>query len=402
MQTRVGRFSIMLVVCSALFLIGLYNSARSVLLQPISEDFSVSYTGSGLIFLVSFLSVLLANLGAGPLMQRFGMRAIYLVSVVGIALLLCFQSLTTDYTLFLTSTFILTVFSSSQNLTGNSIVVAAFPRDGCAKLNLLHVFYGLGSLAAPFFITLLKTEGPPLLLLLGLESAGLGWREVFAALAILFGLVLLWYPFYQFRFEQTAKRDEAGHSFRQAWTDRYLRKLTLAIFFATGYEVSVSSWLVYTLEQGVGLDANLAGLAIAVFFAGQAAGRASGSWLAKSGRLDELLYPLTLIQAFLAIVSLLLLEALPGLFALAGLTSSVFFPTLFYKVAEECRFSAGRAVYLTGSGLGMSLFPFLVGVVGDLVGIRWGFLIAVLCAILLVPILKMIVRDKTSFREGRA
>ncbi len=410
MQTRSGRFSIMFVVFTALFCFGLYSTARSILLQPISEDFSVSYTGSGLMFLISFLSVLLTNLAAGRLMQRFGMRVVYVASIAGISLVLLVQSLAGDYLLFLASTFVLTLFTSGQNLAGNSIVATAFAGDGGARLNLMHVFYGLGSLAAPLFVALLASGGEPSvphqLCAAALQpegaSGGLDWRGIFVVLAILFGSVLFWYPFYRFRMQESAAVATGGAGFRHALADRHLLKITLAVLFAAGYEVSVSSWLVYTLEQGAGVSPAQAGLAIAVFFAGLAAGRASGSWLAKTGRLDSLLYPLAIVQALLAVSSLLLLEALPGLFALAGLTSSIFFPTLFYKVAQECHSSAAGAVYLTGAGLGVALFPFLVGVAGDLIGIRWALVAAVICAIMLVPAIRSVLGNRSQSTGGAA
>jgi fucose permease len=194
--------------------------------------------------------------------------------------------------------------------------------------------------------------------------------------------------------QETAVVSPGGAGFRHALSDRLLRKITMAVLFAAGYEVAVSSWLVYVLEQGVGVSPAFAAAAIGVFFAGLAVGRASGSWLARTGRLHALLRPLAILQSILALLSLILMDTLPWLFALAGLTSSVFFPTLFYKVAHQCPLPASGAVYLTGAGLGVSLFPFLVGVAGDLLTIRWALVAAVFCAIMLVPALIAIERHE--------
>ena len=407
MHTRLERFSIAFVIFLGLLFFGLQNTARAVLLQPISEDFGVSYTASGLIFLVSFLSVIIANVAAGRLMQRFGMRAVYVVSVLGIALVLLVQAYSAVYAVFIAATFMLTIFTSGQNLSGNSLVAATFAGDGGAKLNLLHFFYGFGSCLAALSFPLLAvaTEG---------GGFGFTWREIFIVLALLFFLVLTWYPFYRFKQKNEPSKvhvaagagvavegaDEAGagtvRNLLSAFKNPLLLKISLAAIFATGYEVSVSSWFVYVLEDGVGKSTNFAVLMLALFFAGLAIGRIGGSFLAGRNWLEPLLFPLAIFQAILAVLSLVFLPSLPWLFALAGLTSSIYFPTFFYKIVHLCPSAGSGAAFLIISGFGVAFFPFMVGVFGDIATIRWGFAVAVFCAVLLVPTLRYAQRAEAS------
>ena len=389
MHTRLGKLSISLVVFTALLFYGLQSTARAVLLQPISEDFGVSYTESGLIFLISFLSVLAANIAAGRLMQRFGMRAVYVASILGIVLALLVQAYSTVYGVFLFATFMLTVFTSGQNLAGNSLVATAFAGDGGSKLNLMHVFYGLGSCLAALIFPLI---------VVGTGSAIFDWREIFIILAFLFLVVLAWYPFYRFKPRERAVPEaalpHAEPGFWRAMKDPLLLKISLAAIFATGYEVSVSSWLVYVLEAGVGTSTGFAVLMLALFFAGLAIGRAGGSFLARRNWLAGLLFPLSVFQAVLAVLSLVFLPAVPWLFAFAGLTSSIYFPTFYYKIAHLCPAAASGAVFLVLSGFGIAFFPFMVGVLGDLATIRWGLAIAPFCAVLLIPSLRYYQREE--------
>jgi len=375
MNTRIGKFSISLVVFTSLFFYGLHITLRSVLLGQISEDFGVGYTESGIIFLVGFLSVIAATVIVGKLARYVGMRVIFVVSILGAALMLFTQAMSGFYLIFIAASFLITVFTSGQNISGNSLVAAAFAGDGGTKLNLMHVFYGLGSCLAALAYSLAGTE------------FGLGWRELFIILAFLLVLVLAWLPFYRFKFPVEALRAERDEKveFLSALREPLFQRVALAGIFATGLENCVSCWLVYVLEAGIGLTVDYAVLMLALFFGCLALGRACGSMLARRNRLEGLLLPIAILQAGLSILAIIYMPVLPWLFALTGLSCAVYFPTYYYKVAHLCAAPGSGALFIMLTWFGTALFPFLVGVFGDLITIRWGLVIMPFCAILLIP-----------------
>ncbi|MDR2733849.1 MAG: MFS transporter [Spirochaetota bacterium] len=381
MHTRIGKFSISLVVFTSLFFYGLHITLRSILLRQISEDFGVGYTESGIIFLVGLLSVIAATLIVGKLAKHIGMRTVFTISILGAALMLFTQAMSGLYIIFITAAFLITGFTTGQNISGNSLVAAAFAGDGGAKLNLMHVFYGLGSCFAALAC-----------FLAGMES-GPGWRGLFTMLAFLLVLVLAWLPFYRFRPPEGARRPE-NVEFSGALRDPLFQKVALAGIFATGLENCISCWLVYVLEDGAGTTVDFAVLLLALFFGCLALGRACGSMLARRNKLEGLLLPIAILQAGLCILAIVYMQVHPWLFALAGLCCSIYFPTYYYKVAHLCKAAGAGAVFILVTHFGIAFFPFMVGVFGDLLTIRWGLVIVPFCAILLIPAHCLIKREE--------
>jgi fucose permease len=281
--------------------------------------------------------------------------------------------------LFLAATFILTVFTSGQNLCGNTLIASAFAGDRGSKLNLMHVFFGLCSFLAAFCLPLITSD--------------ISWREIFIVLAFLFLLALAWFPFYRFKEQRIpARADAAG--FWSLLKNPALQKISLVVIFSTGCETAVSNWLVYTLEDGICASSGFAGGCESIFFAGLALGRIGGSYLARRNLLDKILIPLAFFQAVLAVCAIIFLPVLPWLFAATGLTVSVYFPTFYYKATHLCPAPGSGAIYLIMSGFGLAFFTFMVGVVGDLFTIRWGLLVAPLCALLLIPSLYSVRKEE--------
>lgn len=381
METKQDRRAVVAVVFLALLLFGLFSNSRAFLLKGISDDFGVSYTGSGLIFFFSIISVMLTNFYAGALIAGFGVRIVYSVSILCIGILLILQGLTVHYSWFLAITVLLTVFTGSQNMSGNSLVARAFQRDGGIKLNLMHIFYAVGSMLAP-------------LLTAGLKQSGLDWRAVFIGIGVAFLLLQFYVPFHRIS-DKTPRVRIPVREMMKEFSVPLSRWYSITIMFAVGCEVGISSWLVYTLQDGFHFSQYSSAFYLFLFFLLLGAGRYAGSRLARRGRLSRLLIPLGWLQFINALLAVAGLPQTALLLSGAGLFAAVFFPTLFYRMNHHTgeRATAAAAVFLIGAGLGASLFPFLIGVLNDLAGIRWGLSIAagsaLLCVLSLHYLLKL-------------
>lgn len=379
MHTDRGRRAIVVVVFSSMFLFGVFFNLRATWFSGISAEFGVSYTGSGLVFLVGIVSVVFSNMLSGRLMARRGMRLLYTGSILAAAFLFLLQSWSPVYAWFLGSTLLLHFASGGQHMSGNTLVASAFAGDGGRTLSRLHLWFGLGALLAP-----------PLAAVCA--EAGLTWREGFRALAVLYVAVLAWLPFHALR-EPARGQGPAVVRVRDilaAYRLPTVRRLALAVAFAVAFEIALTSWLVYTLEAGWKWTPQAAGAVLAAFYVLFATGRFAGSLFAARWRLAERLAPLLFCAGVLAVAGALLLPHGAWLMAASGLACAVVFPMLFYRLTEGHPHLRATAVpaFLLGSGIGGSILPFLVGVVDDLAGVRWGLVLAAsyaLAAAALVP-----------------
>jgi len=364
MQTQRGRLALVQVTFFSLTFFGLFLGARSVLLKEISNDFNISYTGSGLLFLVSIISVIFSNLFAGKLMARYGMRFIFTLGVLLMGVFIFLQSLVSIYLFFLIFAMFVSIFASGETMGGNALISKAFQGDGGKTLSRMHIFYGVGALLSPLLVNLLV-------------SMGLNWREIFRILAILIILPLFNLSFYRVNEHATEYKINirqllaAGHQPIARW-------LAITVMFYVGFEVGISSWLVYSLKDGFAFSDSTAAIYLGIFFGTLALGRFAGSFI-KKGKMDQITIPIAIIQFFLLLAGVAFLPQTAILISLSGLTAAVFFPVLIYKVGEYCneQYAGAITLYLIGTGLGATLFPFLMGILNDIFSIQTGLFIPI-------------------------
>jgi len=372
MDTPSGKRSIVYVVFPSLFVFGIFVNARSFLLQDISNSFSISYTESGLLFFIGLLDIGITNLIAGRIMAKKGMRYLFTIGLLLSGFFILMQATSTSYFMFLAFIPFIGFGIRSKVMGANSLVTRAFRDDGGARLNVMHICYGAGALIAPLFASVLVKNG-------------LSWRTIYTIIAVLFLLLLLYKPFYAVR--ETEKSTVVRIKDVTAMLkNRQVLWLSITIMVIVGFEIGITSWLVYTLKKAFNFSVWQAGFYMSGFFLFMILGRLFGLRMARKNKLASMLLPFAVIQIFLHGAGILLLPASAFLFSLCGFTVSIFFPTLTYMLndASGNKYPAAITLFMIGAGLGASVFPFLVGVVSDLVSIRWGMTVNIASSILLV------------------
>jgi fucose permease len=237
-------------------------------------------------------------------------------------------------------------------------------------LNLLHLFFSLGALAAPLVI------GP-------LVDAGLPWQAVpvSTGLAVLgLGAVLLVVDMPTGRRAGVGAAGASGPAARGPGASRMPRVLVLLCLAIACYiasEAGVSDWLVRFLEPA---PLSVATTALALFWAGMAVGRLGSARLAD--HFDHV--------AYAASAALLMAAGLTGavlasstplsvcLFALAGLAAGPVAPMIMAVGGDRYpdRPAATGGYLTTAAVAGTIGFPTLMG----LLSVTAGLSVAMLCA----------------------
>jgi len=344
------------------FVFGIVMSSLGALLPALSASAGVEKADAGRLFLAMNFSMLLSSLLFGPISDRFGFRALLLVSTLLIAGSFALLSIAADYDRIAASLMALGFGGGALNGGTNALLNDISPERRARALNLLGIFFGLGAVFTPFFIGSL------------LELAGL--KTILLCL-----MILTLAPFALFsavRFP--APKHSEGFSWGAA--TRMFRSPLLFLFgllllFQSGNEFTVGGWVSTYLQESHGFKPSSAAYALAVYWTCVMLGRLAVS------RYAEKTSPASLVigSALTALIGTAGMILSPnGILAavsvaFVGLGFAAIFPTTLAQAgAAFARFSgtAFSVIFVMALAGGMTA-PLAVGRIAQHSGIGNGF-----------------------------
>ncbi|MET4098828.1 putative MFS family arabinose efflux permease [Agrococcus sp. UYP10] len=276
----------------------------------------------------------------------------------------------------------------AMNISGAANERAA----GKPIMPIFHAFFSIGTVA-----------GAGLGGLCELLGVTLGWQATLvAALTVALGVVV-----YRHLPEDAVEEHEEPVTLRErlaVWKDPRTLLLGLLVLGMALTEGSANDWLALVMVDGHGFSFEGGAFTLALFLTAMTAGRLLGVWLlARFGRV-----PVLRGTAALAAIGLLLVIfadhpalVITGV-VLWGLGASLGFPVGMSAAADEPRLAAARVG--TVSAIGYIAFlagPPLLGLLGDLVGLRSAML-AVLAFVLLSLLTSHVARERGRVQEVRS
>ena len=362
-----------------LLVFGFTGNLQGPTLPAILDDLAISYSIGGTIVLGASVGFSIASFSAGLLAEARGVKSVLIAAAV--ALLIGVGGFS-----FANSAGLLTLFMLFQgfgmgalDLGGTALIVKLHTANKGRYLNLLAMTHGLGATIAPLYAGWLLAN----------EQS---WRIVFRWDLLLAGLLLV--AFLLLRFPPHTRVEGEGQTLRQLGTTALSPTLLLFCFAMTCYvavEVSTAAWLVEYLQQIHELSVSQSTLALSLFFGLIMIGRLAGSVV-----VDRIGYLRAVVIAAacgtLCIGIGLLVPQAFWMLSVSGLFLSIIFPTLTAAVSNI--FTKGVNAVLgflfTVAGLGAILGPWVIGLVSDQLGIRFGFgLILLFASMLLLTVLKL-------------
>lgn len=366
----------------AFLLIGWSGLLVPALIRSVKVAFGQSDAGIGLFYLLFSVAWAAGAFGGGLVTERLGRRSVLTLAAALIAVGLIGLGLAPSWPAFLVAALPGGLGAGMIDGGGNGLFLDLFQSGRGRALNLLHLFFSIGALAAPVTVGLLV-------------ESGVDWRLIILAtglaaipVAILFGIV----PMPGGRRERRHGPEGPDATAARARTPRLAAPLLLMAFAIACYvasEVGVSSWLVRYLEPA---PLSVATLALTLYWVGIAVGRLVSSLLAD--RFDHRRFTLacTASLAFV-LVGAILVPSLPlsiAFFALAGVASGPIFPMIIAIGGERYRDrSTAVSGFLGGTGvIGSIVYPPMMGLLSVTVGLTVAMLgnavLALACAIALV------------------
>ncbi len=151
--------------------------------------------------------------------------------------------------------------------------------------------------------------------------------------------------------------------------------LILALFVYVGTEIGVFSWSSVFFVQVLGSAASQGAYAVAVVWVGLLVGRLAVSFWYKGRRQEMLMLGLTSFSAAMLLIVLLVHSAVAVIIAFffTGLGFSGFYPLLMTVVGRYYKTGVAVGSVATGGAAGSIVFPFLMSLLAQTVGIHGGF-----------------------------
>jgi fucose permease len=329
-------------------------------LPQIIRMFGWSYALTGVVLAASSVAYFLSTFASGFLVQRFTPKTVLVTGLlIGAACMSFFVGWPSPW-LNLGLNFGIGLCQGTIELVTNLQVIHMERKGQSRLMNLTHAGFSMGAIIGPAAMGYL----------LGTGSGGI---IVFRAAAGLLGLMALLFalsPFPRIALEAPRDRGRA-----RLLSQPLLLFITLFLLLYVGSELGVSTWVSEYFVQVLSTSASTGAFAVSLFWVGIFAGRLFISFFYRGTR-QELVALALCILSVIALGVMLLVRSQAAVTVgvlLAGLASSGVYPLLMAIVGRYFKSGVAVGTAATGGAMGAFVFPFLMAVLAQGVGLTGGF-----------------------------
>lgn len=355
---------------AAFFLSGICAISAGVIISILRDRYQFSFSFSGTLVSIMSIGNVVALLVSGVLPGMIGEKTTTLTLTIGYFLGYLISALTGNPIL-LGFAFLMAGVAKGCTASKCAILVGGNTDDRPRALSLMNAWFALGALLCPFLISSLQ-----------------GIHASMPMLCISLTGLCLWLVFC---FSGLPNRtvspagtpEKTDYSFLK---NRIFWLLAMLIFCENAAEYTVNGWLVTYYKNEQILSGALAAYTVTVQWVFTLAARLMLAFLMKNRNPFKALAVMGVGMTATYGVLLKVSTPLPALIALALFSFSVAgtYPMGVASIGEMLS-SASVGILLAFAGIGGILFPWLVGIVADLAGLRSGM------AVNLVPCVGIIV-----------
>ena len=375
---------LLIILFGSMFLSGLIGNIQGVTYPLIKAEFNASYEQQGLmISLVSF-GYMLWSLAGGILLGAFGTKKTFALGYVFLFLGLFGIFFMPGFWFIAGALFVIFAGFGLFNVSANALASQVFFHKTALYMNLLHFFYGAGSIISPRIA--------------GALSVSVGWRHVYILYLppVLFILIFSLFT----RFPNQAKEGEGNGKpeskktgFFTALKTPMVWAFALALGLMMTVEMSVISWAGLYFQDVYNLDPRIEGAAfISWFYILYTISRLlSGFVIEKAG------YLRSLFVAVLALIFILALGFFLGaegiyVFPVLGFFAAILWPTLMAMAMVYFREDAPvmTSAIIVAAGAFNGGIQYLIGLTNRLAGPAWGYRSILIYTVLIIAALGLV------------
>lgn len=378
-------------LCMVMF--GAVLAVPPACLDAIGDEFGVEYEARGLLITLRMAALLVSLLIVGWLGEGPAKRHFLFWGLIGIGAAQGWGAEAGAYSGLQMAMILSGLGKGVVEALLNPLVAQLHPTRSATALNLLNGLFSVGLVAGAL------SAGE-------LQEAGYSWRHAFWlwALAPVICAFLFMTPRYPVPQTHAVTGVSTGDNVRRFLRMPLFWALVVAMVMGGGCEAGLTSWAPNFTADVLGASARFGAFATALYGVAMAIGRFG------SGALVMRMSPvrLMIISAALCGAATLGLTFAPNLtvvyilFSLGGLFVACFWPTLL-SVASDHIATGSTSLFslLAAAGVGgCVLFPWAIGRLGDMLGLRSGVLVLPVSMVILVIVLAFIPRLIRASKES--
>ena len=355
---------------------GLIAALLGTVLPELGERFGLSAEQSGLIATMQALGLMIASVAVGPIVDNKGKKTGIVAGLGGITLGLIGLIFATSYGIALASILVLGL-GGGMLVTGSNALISEISEEKRASaLNLLNMFFGLGTMITPLLAANVGALSSTYALSIALTA--------FAALTLLVNVATPMPP-------PTGERGFVAADAPALLRQPALYLLSLMLFLYVACEVGVFNWLVKYLvdEQGVEISyaQNVLGWGFAL---GLLLGRVIVSRILLA--VAEIKVTLWASAAMMVTTFAMLKVGDPVLVGVsvfvAGLAMAPMFPTTLGICGNVFTKMTGTAmgIVITSGWIGLTLSSYIIGFVAERATLSTALLLLPAMSLLLIVV----------------
>jgi fucose permease len=353
-----GRLYILFLCSFATF--GVLFTVTGAALPHIIRTFKWSYALTGVVLAASSVAYFFSTFASGFLVQRFSPKAVLITGLlIGAACMSFFVGWPSPW-LNLGLNFGLGLCQGTIELVTNLQVIHMERKGQSRLMNLMHAGFSMGAIIGPAAVGYLLGTGSGGIIVFRVAAA------LLALMALLFGLT----PFPRIALEAPRERGRVT-----LLAQPLLLFLTLFLLLYVGSELGISTWVSEYFVKVLSTSASTGAFAVSLFWVGIFAGRLAISYFYRGTRQELVAMALCILSVISLGVMLLVRSqaaATVGVL-LAGLGSSGVYPLLMAIVGRYFKSGVAVGTAATGGAMGAFVFPFLMAVLAQTVGLTGGF-----------------------------
>jgi len=349
----------------AMLIFGIVMAILGAVLPSVISKFDISLANAGSLFLLMSLGMLIGSLFFGPVVDRFGYKwllvictALVFAGIEGIAF--------APSVVVLKTALLLTGFAGGAiNGGANALVADISEENRGSGLSFLGVFFGIGAFSVPFLIGSL----------LGIFD----YENLIATAGLLILIPLLFFLAIKF----PASKHNQGFPLSDGI--RLLKESTLLLFgimlfVQSGLEMVISGWSATYLSEVLHVGSRESVFLLSVYWLSLMLARLLLGNLLKTAAREKILttaFIIAITGAVLMIASTGKILAVAGL-GLIGFGFAAVFPLVLAFIGDAYSKLSGTAFSLVlALGLvGGMLFPYITGILAEVIGLRYAFFLA--------------------------